>query len=384
MHRNTIKALVIAVGAALITALVALFFIHTKAPDTPPHSALLARPASSLPQAEPERIRYIEENGLELPAVGSTGYTLINTPLYQAPQQQEQATLPPGTSFAVHQEEGGWWRIEGDGINGWVESSQCMINLPDVIPSIVYDDTNAYASVFACLGQPIPGITDRQLYEAQSYNERLEREEFIMPVLYPMAKRLCAAQQAALAEGNTLVIIEAFRPMETQKAVANAVTALGEEDAAVKEAITAPPWGIDWFIATGVSNHQQGYAVDLTMARVNSTEEKELGLYDYTVVNHNTRYEMQTPIHELSPASAALSAPVDPATDAWKTAEPAAAMNAGALLLHRYCTEAGMTPLASEWWHFNDYTALTDTIKSQAVGNFTTSVCHSFAPPDPN
>ena len=36
---------------------------------------------------------------------------------------------------------------------------------------------------------------------------------------------------------------------------------------------------------------------------------------------------------------------------------PAPTMNAPALKLRQYCTDAGLSPLASEWWHFNDLEA---------------------------
>ena len=40
--------------------------------------------------------------------------------------------------------------------------------------------------------------------------------------------------------------------------------------------------------------------------------------------------------------------------DAWKGAKPAASMTAEALCLRDFCIAAGMSPIASEWWHFND------------------------------
>ena len=67
---------------------------------------------------------------------------------------------------------------------------------------------------------------------------------------------------------------------------------------------------------------------------------------------------MPTPMHELSIAAAAFQAPVSSTSKtAWLSAEPAAAMNSAAKSLQRYCSDAGMTPLASEWWHFNDLDA---------------------------
>src|SRR5690606_3756850 len=95
---------------------------------------------------------------------------------------------------------------------GWLQHKYCFINLPDIIPSIIYDNTNTYASKFASSGFEIPGISDQALYSGKTYNERLAKDEYIMPVLYSMAPKIYMAQQLALLEGNALKIYESFRP----------------------------------------------------------------------------------------------------------------------------------------------------------------------------
>lgn len=44
-------------------------------------------------------------------------------------------------------------------------------------------------------------------------------------------------------------------------------------------------------------------------------------------------------------------------------------MTEGAKLLRTYCTNAGLSPLASEWWHFNDLDVRSAT-KSTGTGGF--------------
>ena len=53
-----------------------------------------------------------------------------------------------------------------------------MINLPDVIPSIIYDDTNSYSSIFRSNGKDIDGITYKVMYR---YVKKLleKREEYV-------------------------------------------------------------------------------------------------------------------------------------------------------------------------------------------------------------
>ena len=79
---------------------------------------------------------------------------------------------------------------------------------------------------------------------------------------------------------------------------------------------------------------------------------------------------MPTPIHELSAAAVSMKKPVNSASaTAWIDVEPADTMTEDALRLKRYCTQAGLSPLASEWWHFNDLEA------KKAIGsNYTTDV----------
>jgi len=45
-------------------------------------------------------------------------------------------------------------------------------------------------------------------------------------------------------------------------------------------------------------------------------------------------------------------------------------MTDGAILLQKYLTDAGFTPLASEWWHFNDLTGLRTVSHLDISGEF--------------
>ena len=304
--------------------------------------------------------------------------------------------LPPSTPFTILQEEGNWWKIAVEAdyyeddektilrhgeLTGWVEHTYCFINLPDVIPSIIYDATNSYSSHFVSCGKRIPQVTGEAFYPSKTYNARLNKMEFMMPVLYSMAHRLCAAQQNALSEGNSLILYEGYRPHTVQTKVLNALSAMARTDPEVKEAVAGDPWQISWFISGGYSNHQRGYAVDVGLAKVTATKEYTTGGLRYVRVWNYERYEMPTPIHELSRAAATFTAPVAiNSTTAWKHAELSAAMNAPALGLQRYCTDAELTPLASEWWHFNDLTARSQVLQNQGIGNFIISSNRSVAP----
>lgn len=81
------------------------------------------------------------------------------------------------------------------------------------------------------------------------------------------------------------------------------------------------------------------------------------------------------PIHELSAAARfAGEACILLLSHRLAEVEPAPTMTEDALRLKRYCTQAGLSPLASEWWHFNDLEA------KEAIGDgFTTEVFYLAA-----
>ncbi|MBM6977329.1 M15 family metallopeptidase [Intestinimonas butyriciproducens] len=305
-----------------------------------------------------------------------------------SPTEGALAALSPGTAFVVLRESGEFWQVEcvwkGHQITGWLEHRYCMVNLPDVLPSMVYNATNTYDSQFRACGQSLEGITGQALYGAgKTYNPRLGEDEFLMPVLYSMAVRLCAAQRAALAEGNTLVLYEAYRPREAQQQVVRAMQRLLSQQPGLKEQILGKNWELSWFISTGISNHQKGYAVDVSLARISAAETRQTGGYRYLRVTEYQLYDMLTPIHELSCSAAIFTAPVNSySATLWKSAEqtPAMAGSAPAQGLQGYCTGAGLTPLASEWWHFNDLNTYQRISDNQGTGGFTITQCLSRTP----
>lgn len=325
-----------------------------------PDSDVAVTPKEQIPSGD--FIDYLQEVGtLELPVNGASGYATVPLRLREGPNVDTNimSTLESGQGFTILEELNEWWKIDVDGKLGWVMHKYCLINLPDVIPSIAYNNTNSYSSKLVSSGKEIPGITGQKLYNTYMYNERFSEEEYVVPVLYVMAPKINAAQQAALADGNTLIIYEAFRPHEVQQKIVENLRALTDTDPEVKEGISKSPWSLGWFIATGTSNHQRGYAIDVSLGEVISQGKKTTGSYIYNEINEYIEYLMPTEIHELSTASIAFRSPISSLSDTeWRNAKPSDSMNREALLLQEYCTKAGLTPIASEWWHFNDLAGL--------------------------
>jgi D-alanyl-D-alanine dipeptidase len=337
--------------------------------------AAVVRPEESEP--------LLYEGDLELPVNGATGYASVRMDLKATADAGSEtiSELEAGTAFEVLEEVGDWWYVRTATESGWVQHLYCFINLPDVVPSIIYDNTNTYASKFVSSGKTIPGITGEALYDGKAYNMRLGKVSDIVPVLYSMSKKIHLAQQAALEEGNTLVIYEGYRPFFAQKLTVDALTTLAAADPEVMAGINTHPWDTNWFIATSISNHQMGYAIDVTLAKITEQQEFVIGDYTATAVTGYTEYTMPTTIHELSMASATFTGPVKSSSPtAWLQANLADTMNEAAILLQRYCTDAGLTPLASEWWHFNDLDARFATEDNSSKGEYLLDATMSEAP----
>ena len=54
----------------------------------------------------------------------------------------------------------------------------------------------------------------------------------------------------------------------------------------------------------------------------------------------------------------------------WKKVALATTMTEDAIKLQNYCTSAGLSPLASEWWHFNDLDARSTVKGKKFDGRF--------------
>lgn len=383
--------------AILIVVLIALiynlFIIGKSKQNTPDYNG--SEPAITTKDTDPrtkpakseviEKVNdYLNEGGtLELPVNGASGYASISLQLRKGPSTDTGviSTLKAGQGFTILAEENDWWQIEIDKEIGWVKHKYCLINLADVIPSIEYNITNSYASKIVSSGKSIANVTGQKLYDVYAYNKRINKEEYIAPVLYAMAQKICSAQQAALADGNTLIIYEAFRPYASQLKIVKNLSALVQKDSVVKKGVMDAQWSLGWFIATGISNHQRGYAIDVSLGKIKKQETNTSGSYIYKNITEITEYSMPTEIHELSKSSAVFEKPISSKSNVlWKKAKLSKNVNDEALLLQKYCTEAGLTPLASEWWHFNDLSCAELVEKARSDGKYSIRGNYSRVP----
>lgn len=316
----------------------------------------------------------------ELPISGSSGYSTIDTELKNSNDKNSEtiSKIKKGLAFTILDEKDGWWQINYLGKKGWILNTFCMINLPDIIPSIIYDNSNGYSSLFSSSGFDIPNITGEKLYDSKLYNNRLEKEEFIMPILYPMAKKINKAQELALKNGDSLKLYESYRPRKTQQSVYNNLKELSASNIDVFNGININSWSETWFIINGTSNHQLGVAIDVSLVKINTYIIKKVDNYTYTETITYDEYPMPSTIHELSAKAVTFKYGVNPdSRTAWRKVPLVDNITEGAIKLQNYNVEAGLTPISSEWWHFNDLDAKEIIIKSKTKGNYYLSGCSS-------
>jgi D-alanyl-D-alanine dipeptidase len=322
----------------------------------------------------------------ELPVIGSTGWVAAPSVLRGTSGADGEVItdLKPGLVFTIIDDRGDWWRVRfPDGETGWVDNRRCFINLPDILPSIIYSVSNAGGSLFRSNGYALPGITGERLYSARAYNERLGRYEYIVPGMFAFARVLFLAQQAALVYNESLVVYEVYRPQSAQTAIEQAMNLLMQTHASVYSAIVDSPWSLSWFASPGLSNHQRGAAVDASLARVNGMEITESGSYSFVRIVSHEKIETGSPIHELSPASAIVRTPRSISARQVINGDMemrGAAITAGIKRMQIYFAGAGLNPMASKWWHFDHQAGVSAANASGIVGDFYTEEIFSEPP----
>ena len=304
----------------------------------------------------------------------ATVWTTRDMVLFKNPTGDEQiGTIPVLTSLSVLGEENGRFLVQRgpDGDEGYIDTNYCMINLTEYIGDLCrYDITNSYSSIYCAYNYPIPGITGTVI---KGYEDiLLDDDTFVVPLLYPTAKKLITGAKSARDGGYVIKINDSFRPYvatryiydETTKCMdyvtpgyeytrvslsdyrtgastgtiglsgltkyepvveyASEGDTVGYEvvDPNVvtyKTAMLSDSYNLGAFLAAKGSSHNLGIAMDMTLESIDGTE-----------------LQMQSHMHDLSYHSVQ------------------GANNSNANLLKNYMTPAGFGMINSEWWHFQD------------------------------
>ncbi len=281
---------------------------------------------------------YLNSQGIAQPKIGSFTATLYgarawaNQSLNIRQSASKSSTLlgnvPEGGKMTILSDvSNGYLKIRYNGVEGYVFANYIFINLPDVMPDVYYEISNANASIFKTAGYNISNVTGKNLYGfTKMYNEKIDKTTYYAPLLYPVAVKFQKAYNSAKAEGYSFKVYDSYRPQPVEKLVTANYKALYDSNATVRNKVDydkeGNSWGYGWFMTkTGTSRHCQAIALDLTL-----TDSKGNNL------------TMQSTIHTLDTSSLRKY------------------NNANANKLSSFMTSAGFSTLASEWWHYEDNT----------------------------
>lgn len=257
---------------------------------------------------------------------------------------QALGTVPAGKAYCVLEEANGRFAIRFDDKTGYISSDYCMINLPEYLGGLCsYEIANSVSAIYAIHEFAIRDVTG---VVTTGYEDVCQQDgSYLVPLLYPAAKRLLEAAQDALELGYRLKIYDSYRPKAATLEIYD-LTSLIMADPVPETTYTGlskdtmdlpnprPGWdylSLGWlmtgsyyeqnsFLARGGSAHNQGIALDLTLETWDTREE----------------VKMQSSMHDLSQYSVLGK------------------NNDAADLLGELMHNAGFGGLISEWWHFQD------------------------------
>ena len=314
-------------------------------PSTEPSSAPEPLPDSTPEPKDPEKISPLY----------CTIWPILDLDVYADTSRESViGTAPVCNMYCVLDEdpENSLFKIRlAENSYGYIDSTYCLINLPEYIGDLCsYDITNSYSSLFAIHEYEIPGLTGKVIkgYE----NIRLADGSFLVPFLYPCTGKLISAAKQALELGYRIKIYDAYRPKEATEFIYN--TAVSILDVRLPSttysgvSVSLPPipaakegeaprsylkyrdlieqngWDMGSFLAPGWSRHNMGVAIDMSFEDAVSGEE----------------IPAQTNMHDLSAYSTIYS------------------NNAFASMVYNLMEANDLHNIVSEWWHFQDNEAM--------------------------
>ena len=280
---------------------------------------------------------YLDNKGVAQDKIGNFSATLYgaiawtnrNVNIRREPIENSKllGTIPTGVKLTILSSDNPttkYIKISYNGIIGYVYSDFLLINLPDVIPDIVYYIANANKSLYKAANTSIADVTGKNLYGfSKKYNAKIGKNTYYVPLLYPVAKQLQGAYNIAKKDGYNLKIYDTYRPNDVTKYVNSKFRSLYNSNNNVKKLVdydkNGSYWGPGWFLANNVSTHNKGIALDLTLTDKNNNELKA-----------------QTTMHMLDTRSTVKY------------------NNSMANKLRSIMTSQGFETLESEWWHFQE------------------------------
>ena len=316
---------------------------------------VIAKHSEDLEDAEPVAKTDVSALQTESVLQYSTIWNIKELELYSNPQKTEVLEkIPAGTMLCALDIDSGMFYVRHKNAYGYIDSNFCLINLPEFLGSLCkYDITNSYSSIYKFHGLSIPEVTDTVIvgYEKVKISDFV----YLAPLLYPTAVKLEAAAKEARDNGYYIKIYDSFRPQAAtlelyklatehckRELTAEDLALIPEEERPVingGESYTYELWVTDngrytlnYFLAKGVSMHNRGLAVDMTLEK------------------NGEDMKTQSDMHDLT----------------WHSETKQ--NNNVANIMAKYMKNAGFSGLISEWWHFQDNT-VRDSLNPPALKN---------------
>ena len=207
-----------------------------------------------------------------------------DTPFEFEGEDLKAGTLAAGTPARIIAENDARFYVRAGDKKGFVAKTDCLINLPDVMQKeMLYDITNSYGSIYRINEKSIIGVTGESLYPYV----KQEDGRYLVPLLYPAAKRLYEAEDQAVIKGYTLKVYDAYQPEPVTKMIYSDTNDYLKDHEELNSFITEDGHRLKDFMPEGDSPLNYGTALDLTLTDIKTGGE----------------LKMQSPMHEMSPLS---------------------------------------------------------------------------------
>ncbi len=333
-----------------------------------------------------------EDSGYGDP-VYCTIWPIQDLSVYSDPGLKEKiGDVRGGQTLCVLSEKDGSFEVcyDGDFNTGFVDERFCMINLPEYLKALCsYNITNSYDSVFRIHEYDIPDITGTVIPGFEDIALDPSSGSFVVPYLYPCAKRLMRAAENTRENGYVLDIYESFRPHKATRHLYDSVEKLLNEplpdaeeeertmsqeevDAINKERTDASLAEAQAFLLSQGIDPASPQALPIVQFYLDKTELAEPKTYTYKRTYQdemtNGSYKLsaflakQISAHNRGIALDLTLKPAETLKDLSMQSEihdlsyhsVSSANNDNAKLLEKFMKAEGFNGLTSEWWHFQD------------------------------
>ncbi len=248
--------------------------------------------------------------------VGTTCWITRSESGYQG--SKKVVTIPKGQKLKILGEKSSKFLVNYNKKDVYISNAYVLINVKEYIPSIdLRIDMAQKENLFNMGDERIPGVSDQRFYSIETDEAAWLR--------YAVATKLLSAQKAFNKDGYGIVIYDAYRPYSVTCKIRDNFKAYLKKKSSSFKSNWFGKLGESWFLAQGVSAHNYGRAVDMSLQQM---EDGEL-------------LEMPSEMHTLDKRAAYYT---------WCNNTNKSARNAK--YLKTKMESVGFTYLQSEWWHF--------------------------------